>query len=79
MGKQYPSLFGSAEQRQLFSLACDTVESEAHAKFAGTDDIGWRSYIQSLGDELAHIEDTLRSESLAFSVKTIDYRRKQDV
>ncbi len=79
MDKQYRSLFGSAEQRQLFSLTCDTLEAEAHAKFVGADDIGWRVYIQSLGDELAHIEDTLRSESLVFSAKTIDDRRKQDV
>ena len=70
MGKQHPSLFGSAEQRQLFSLTCDTLEPEAHAKFASARDLGWRYYIQSLGDELAHIEDTLRSESLALSAKT---------
>jgi 5-methylcytosine-specific restriction endonuclease McrA len=33
------------------------------------DDIGWRYYIQSIGDELAHIEDTLRTESFAFDIE----------
>ncbi len=79
MSKHHPSLFGSAEHRQMFSLTCDTLEPEAHMTRASAHDLGWRSYIQSLGDELAHIEDTLRSESLVFSAKTIDDRRKQDV
>lgn len=35
------------------------------------NDIGWRYYIQGLDDELAHIEDTLCTESFAFGIEHV--------
>jgi 5-methylcytosine-specific restriction endonuclease McrA len=49
----------------LLSERIDRVSKQAD------NDIGWHYCIQSFDDELAHIEDTLRSESLAVDIEHV--------